>query len=141
MRVNDLYEESIGKGWFENWSREHFRVIERSCLTDKIEADVDEEVEMSFIALKGKGETGLPFYNLGNWAFVVTGNKLLFGQKHLIGESIKVLKLDSIRDIEYRGGIYFSIITIDSVTETVRIAIEKEKGRIIVKTLMKFMKR
>jgi len=132
--AREMYNNSYGKGWFRSWSMAHFAVVE------EVANGLNESVKFTFMGLMRGGRGEESFLTGGNWAFGITDDKMIYAQEKIIGNEFRTIFLNQIRDITYRGGIYFGIIIIDALTEKIEIALEKRNAKEVAGKLIKILK-
>ncbi|MBM6664257.1 PH domain-containing protein [Flavonifractor plautii] len=92
-----------------NKNKKHFEVIANSL----------EPGEYALSAF-----TGLMDYF--NWAFVITNNRIIIGQKKLVGQFIKSVYLDKLNDITVTAGPIHGFIEIDTLKEKFKFCVDNK---------------
>ena len=112
---NYCKEYNFGHGMTEKWAIKHFSLIEKA-LKD------DEDVLMVFIGLHNY--VSATKHN-SNFAYALTNKRFIMAQKKVVGENFQMVLLDRLNDVSVSTGLLMGIITIDTMKETVRIAVNK----------------
>lgn len=108
-------ENGFGTGFTKGLGEKHFAVLEKNLLKDEIPV-------MTFIGLHNY--TGGTNHD-GNFAYALTNKRLIIGQWKLIGENFQSIKIQNINDVTFTSGILFGVLTIDSLKETLNVALDK----------------
>lgn len=103
---NYAKENGYGTGLTKGWSNKHFKVLEDN-LRD------DEEVYMTFIGFKDMEGNN----HKGNYAYAITNERMIMGQKKLVGSDFIAVVLDNINDISLKNKIAYGTITFDTIKE------------------------
>ena len=99
-----------------NWNYKHFRVIESELKKD----------EYAFTAF-----TGL----IGgfNYAFVITKDRIIAGQKKVVGQKVKSIYLNQINDISSRIGPLHGFIEVDTIKEKFEFCVVAKNAKNITR--------
>ena len=110
-------DNNTGSGMTQKWTLKHFTVAENQ-LND------DEKVLFAFVGL----------YNYvsatnhdSNFAIAVTNDRIIAGQKKLMGENVKTITRRNLNDISKTTGMIWGILTIDTIKEKLNIATNKSE--------------
>lgn len=114
---NYCIENNFGQGFNKKWALRHFKVVEKNLLPD-------EEALIAFIGLHNyKSMTN----HDGNYAYAITNQRVIMGQKKLIGENLKVVLLNMLNDVSASTGTMIGTITFDTVKETFNVMVDKKQ--------------
>lgn len=122
-------EHGTGSGFNKKWTLKHFQVIEKQ-LKD------DEEVEVCFIGLKDY--ISLTKHK-NNWAYAITDDRIIIGQKGLIGESVDFISLRNLNDISFKKGIALGVLTFDTIKEEFNVGLDKFSAENIHKEVSNYL--
>lgn len=114
-------DNNTGKGMTAKWRMKHFKVVEQQLKED-------EEVLVCFIGLKN-------FVDIANhddnWAYAITNKRIIMGQKGLIGEKVVVVSLRDLNDVSFKKGVFFGVLTIDTIKEVFNVGLDKNSATAI----------
>lgn len=108
-------ENGFGTGFTKGLGEKHFAVLEKNLLKGEVPS-------MTFIGLHNY--TGGTHHD-GNFAYALTNKRLIIGQWKVIGENFQSIKIENINDVTFTSGIIFGVLTIDSIKETLNVALDK----------------
>lgn len=111
-------ENGYGKGFNEKNSLKHFEIIASNL-------QPDEDVLFAFIGLHNYVSATK---HDNNFAYAVTGKRVLMAQKRVVGQAFQSVALDRINDITFQAGLVFGVITIDALTERFNVAVDKQQA-------------
>lgn len=118
---NYAKENGYGTGLTKGWSKKHFKVLESNLRKD-------EEVYMTFIGFKDmKGMN-----HDSTCAYAITNERMILGQKKVIGENFVAVVLDNINDISLNKKLAYGIITFDTIKETFNVGVLKNTSQNIM---------
>lgn len=109
-------ENGYGRGLTRNWAIKHFKLLEENLRSD-------EEVYMTFIGLNNYIS---PTKHGNNYAYAITNQRIMFGQKKMFGGNFKSVVLDKFNDISSSTGMLMGVITIDTLGEVFNVGVNKE---------------
>ena len=110
--------KKFGQGQSEAWALKHFSIIEKSL------AD-DEEALTCFIGLHNYMSL---IKHDSNYVYAITKKRIVMAQKKLIGEALKTVFHDNVHDIKFQPGSIFGLIVLDTIKETIHIALGKKQA-------------
>jgi hypothetical protein len=108
-------KNGYGYGMTRTYGIKHFQLV-----TDMLMPE--EEVVLAFIGLHNY--KSITQHN-DNFAFVVTNNRILMGQKKIFGQISQVIALENINDITLSTAILLGIVEIDTFKERFNVAVGK----------------
>jgi len=76
-----------------------------------------------------------PIKSKGIYAFIVTGERIVYGQWNPFGKNIKILYLNKIRDIKYKQSLFLSEIVIDAMSEEIKVLFGRNTGENVLKAM------
>ena len=110
-------ENNTGSGMGKKWTLKHFSVVENQL-------NKDEEVLFAFVGL----------YNYismtkheNNFAIAITNERIIAGQKKLMGENVKTITRRNLNDISKSTGMVMGVLTVDTLKETFNIGTNKQE--------------
>lgn len=112
--LNYCLAENTDAGTLFNWDSKHFSVVEHELRTN----------EYAFTAFTGR----IKGYN---WAFVITNDRIIAGQKKVIGQAVISVYLRQINDVSYRIAALNAIIEIDTIKEKFTFGVDRNNAKSI----------
>lgn len=114
-----------GKGQSVKWTTKHFQIIADSLSTG-------EYVIFCFVGLHNYISTSK---HDNNYAYALTNKRIIAGQQKLVGNHVQSIKLDKLNDITKSRGALLGVLTIDTLSEKVNVAVDKETTDRIARSL------
>lgn len=112
-------DKGYGRGLSKKWSLKHFKLVEGSL-------SKNEEVYMCFIGLHNFKSTTK---HDNNYAYAITGKRIIMAQKKMFGENIQTVSLDKINDVTLNSNLMMGIITFDSLKEVFNVGENKDVAK------------
>lgn len=110
--LNYCLAENTDAGTMFNWDAKHFSVLANELRPD----------EYAFTAFTGR----IKGYN---WAFAITDDRIIAGQKKVIGQAVKSVYLRQINDISYHIAALYAVIEIDTIKETFTFGVDRKNAK------------
>lgn len=124
---NYITTNKFGTGMTKGWNLKHLNVIQETL-------NENEEVHMLFIGLHNY--ISATKHN-NNFAYALTNDRIIMGQKKLFGETSISVYLNQLNDVTYSSGMVWAKITVDTLKETFNVGINKDTGKRIFNELQK----
>ncbi len=112
-------EQKLGSGFNARNSLKHFEVIASNLRAD-------EDVLFVFIGIHNYVSMSK---HDNNFAYAITNNRILMGQKKVIGQVFQSVALDQVNDVTFKSGLALGVITIDTIKETFNVALDKSQAK------------
>lgn len=116
--LNYCLAENTDAGTLFNWDAKHFAVV-----ADELKPD-----EYAFTAFTGR-------INGYNWAFVITKERIVAGQKKVIGQAVKSVYLQQINDISSRTAALNAIVEIDTIKERFTFSVDRKNAKSVTENI------
>lgn len=113
---NFCIKYGYGQGITKKWTFKHFSLVANNL-------SENEYVVFCFIGLHNYISTTK---HDGNYGYALTNKRLLIAQQKVVGNSVKSIILDKLNDITKQRGILLGVLTIDTLSEIVNVAIDKD---------------
>lgn len=110
--VEFCHKNNLGQGLTKKWELKHFNVIANVL-------NQDENVKLCSMLLFGANNSDKTIN--GNVAIALTNERLIIGQKKMVGEHIISISLQNINDIYFEKKALFGYITIDTIKEKINV--------------------
>lgn len=110
-------ENNTGSGMGKKWTLKHFTVVENQ-LND------DEEVLFAFVGLYNYISMSK---HQNNFAIAITNDRIIAGQKKLMGENVNTISRRNLNDISKSTGMMMGVLTVDTLKETFNIGTNKQE--------------
>lgn len=104
-----------GQGQTKKWTTKHFKVVEDSLSSD-------EYAILCFVGLHNYVSTTK---HDSNYAYALTNKRLICGQQKLVGNQVQSVLLDKLNDVTKQRGALLGVITIDTFSEKLNVAVDK----------------
>lgn len=110
-------DNNTGSGMGRKWTLKHFKVVEKQLHND-------EEVLFAFVGLYNYISASK---HQSNFAIAVTNERIIAGQKKLIGENINTISRRNLNDISKTTGVIMGVLNIDTFKESFNIGTNKKE--------------
>lgn len=108
-------ENGTGSGMTRKWRLKHFQVVAAQLYDN-------EQVIGCFTGMHNYTGSG---DHAGYYGYAITNQRIIAGQKKMIGENVSIVSLKNINDVQKNTGIMLGTINIDTIKEVIRVGIDK----------------
>lgn len=113
---NYCSENEFGQGVSRSWGIKHFQLV-----VDMLQPD--EDVKMCFLGIHNYKS---PTTHDNTFAYAITNKRIIMAQKKMFGQVTQTVQLDYVNDITTKSGLMFGIVMIDTMKETIKVAVDKD---------------